>query len=429
MLTPAQVLPFLVHDDPLVRRHALTYFQTCEDPAPLVADDVWAAIDRVGGAGEEARSFLRYLHLAPQTDASVRRLAVALAAPPLGAVADLQRTAREVPMPLLLRHHDLLLDSRGLDEASVSYLHRRIALAGHRAEDVWDHLMELGEDLGDGGSKPDDTAEADALIDAAAFHADHVAAPAMAMLVDPEAATDWREIYAIIVLGRIRHAPAVPALVEKLLSHTDAIASSAVHALARIGSADVVDRLAAFIPGKSFDASFNAYLALARIKSPASEAALVRLLQVETDADGMRELVLSVLAELCSLAGLDASRASINELPAAPQSVALAQGLIATAVMCGVALPEEAQWRDRIAAAAAAHDAKVAAAAARASADRQLAFIERHRSGSDASADDDAIIPGVPILPIRNATPKVGRNDPCPCGSGKKHKKCCGAPR
>jgi uncharacterized protein YecA (UPF0149 family) len=22
---------------------------------------------------------------------------------------------------------------------------------------------------------------------------------------------------------------------------------------------------------------------------------------------------------------------------------------------------------------------------------------------------------------------KVGRNEPCPCGSGKKHKKCCGA--
>jgi preprotein translocase subunit SecA len=25
-------------------------------------------------------------------------------------------------------------------------------------------------------------------------------------------------------------------------------------------------------------------------------------------------------------------------------------------------------------------------------------------------------------------TEKVGRNDPCPCGSGKKYKKCCGAP-
>ena len=28
---------------------------------------------------------------------------------------------------------------------------------------------------------------------------------------------------------------------------------------------------------------------------------------------------------------------------------------------------------------------------------------------------------------ITRETPKVGRNDPCPCGSGRKYKKCCGA--
>jgi hypothetical protein len=28
---------------------------------------------------------------------------------------------------------------------------------------------------------------------------------------------------------------------------------------------------------------------------------------------------------------------------------------------------------------------------------------------------------------ISRATPKTGRNEPCPCGSGKKYKKCCGA--
>jgi SEC-C motif-containing protein len=27
--------------------------------------------------------------------------------------------------------------------------------------------------------------------------------------------------------------------------------------------------------------------------------------------------------------------------------------------------------------------------------------------------------------PYRRSEPKVGRNDPCPCGSGKKYKKCC----
>ena len=29
-------------------------------------------------------------------------------------------------------------------------------------------------------------------------------------------------------------------------------------------------------------------------------------------------------------------------------------------------------------------------------------------------------------LKTKIAEKKVGRNDPCPCGSGKKHKKCCG---
>jgi SEC-C motif domain protein len=28
--------------------------------------------------------------------------------------------------------------------------------------------------------------------------------------------------------------------------------------------------------------------------------------------------------------------------------------------------------------------------------------------------------------PVKSTAPKVGRNDPCPCGSGKKYKHCCG---
>ena len=32
----------------------------------------------------------------------------------------------------------------------------------------------------------------------------------------------------------------------------------------------------------------------------------------------------------------------------------------------------------------------------------------------------------MPAMPIVRAAPKVGRNDPCSCGSGKKFKKCCG---
>lgn len=33
---------------------------------------------------------------------------------------------------------------------------------------------------------------------------------------------------------------------------------------------------------------------------------------------------------------------------------------------------------------------------------------------------------GVRTPPVRLDAPSIGRNDPCPCGSGRKYKKCCG---
>jgi preprotein translocase subunit SecA len=35
--------------------------------------------------------------------------------------------------------------------------------------------------------------------------------------------------------------------------------------------------------------------------------------------------------------------------------------------------------------------------------------------------------PRVQVQPVRREGPKIGRNDPCPCGSGQKFKKCHGA--
>jgi preprotein translocase subunit SecA len=44
-----------------------------------------------------------------------------------------------------------------------------------------------------------------------------------------------------------------------------------------------------------------------------------------------------------------------------------------------------------------------------------------------ASMHEEALDAAIEALaPVRREGPKVGRNDPCPCGSGKKFKKCCG---
>ena len=47
---------------------------------------------------------------------------------------------------------------------------------------------------------------------------------------------------------------------------------------------------------------------------------------------------------------------------------------------------------------------------------RAYRYFRAQRHVSPSAHEDD----------LRRKVPKVGRNDPCPCGSGKKYKKCCG---
>lgn len=52
-----------------------------------------------------------------------------------------------------------------------------------------------------------------------------------------------------------------------------------------------------------------------------------------------------------------------------------------------------------------------------------LTIIYRHLHEARSQA---GLASQMPNTPVRRAMPKVGRNDPCPCGSGKKFKQCCG---
>ena len=69
----------------------------------------------------------------------------------------------------------------------------------------------------------------------------------------------------------------------------------------------------------------------------------------------------------------------------------------------------------------------------------EVEFVARYRSGGQtvshhelsffAREDGRWVFSGCEMNPKAPTVrlQKVGRNEPCPCGSGKKHKKCCGA--
>ena len=48
-------------------------------------------------------------------------------------------------------------------------------------------------------------------------------------------------------------------------------------------------------------------------------------------------------------------------------------------------------------------------------------------AGTSVSSAGQAVTEALKSVPVRRQAPRVKPNDPCPCGSGKKYKKCCGA--
>lgn len=60
----------------------------------------------------------------------------------------------------------------------------------------------------------------------------------------------------------------------------------------------------------------------------------------------------------------------------------------------------------------------------------EIAWWACFREGEDdeypaGMLEDDIFVPPSMQEPVVRAGPRIGRNDPCPCGSGRKYKKCC----
>lgn len=95
----------------------------------------------------------------------------------------------------------------------------------------------------------------------------------------------------------------------------------------------------------------------------------------------------------------------------------------------GAALPLHADAADRILRAFENHQSRYAAEPTE---QERTTMIIRACIASGASHYISYATPGKEpaspvVTPISRGQPKIGRNDPCPCGSGKKYKKCCGS--
>ena len=450
MLTRQQVIPFLDHDDPEVRQHAVLYLAGANDPSPATADDLWRAIDKLGFG--QSLSLVDRLELLPQTDESVTKTLAALPAAEGLSRQGLVRVLRSLDLELVRRHREAIRSTEGVPAELNEHLDQRVALADEPTDALWDRLMAQAKEL-EGKQLTEGAAlAAERLIEALARHPE-VADRAVELLRDASA-HDWREVVVADLVGemRLNRPDAVEGLIDKLRDEeSDILWETAAEGLVRIGDEAVIESLADRFASESWGFRVSAAGVLGRIKRPSAEAAILRLLPAEQDKEVSTFLLASLLDQCpTDRETMEQVRQAIVDGRYEPGTTDLKMMLLAVGKMVDYEPAEAGEWRrqeeearKRWESGSADADGIMAAIQSRQLAAESIGPVGqilgipdsrplpplrppvRQRRAAPGRRGAEGYAPAQRARPFRRGTTKVGRNDPCPCGSGKKYKKCC----
>jgi hypothetical protein len=424
LLTPDRIKPFLLHEDPEVREAAVEYFADSWSQDPDLVAMVLDACDRFG-----FESNLRGLSVCDRfvlTERALDEVMEHLAgAKHTGAIGHLNRAIAHAPAELLVTHEAAIRNTPHFDRRLVPRLERRRDLADWSGTKLWEELQDYARRSEDQRHVGEiDHAYADDLIDALARQEVPDAETIGRLLRESAPEEGWLEIFLVDLAGSRRLVEAVPALVDKFRIDGDYLLERSQEALARIGDPAASRLIREALPGAEDHFQLYAASVLGKIKHPESEEAILALLETETDPT-IRTSLCRGLCRLFSERGVEVVR---REIASGYDTwyTSLEEALLPVADVLGIELPESEEWRRE-------------REQNRRMQERRQAELEemgrRYQALKDRGIDpfarlkaDDALpgpAPGVPS-PIRRTEQKVGRNDPCPCGSGKKFKKCCG---
>ncbi len=214
----------------------------------------------------------------------------------------------------------------------------------------------------------------------------------------------WLENAAARLAGLLRLEAAVPDLVRRLHIDGELLLEECQTSLTRIGTDAAVAALLADY-GKG-DTSFRigAACVWGDIRSEAALRACLEWLPKEDD-DGVAQFLASGVARKIAPEANDALHACFVKVGVIREA---RDDFLASCTLLGQDYPEMAGWRARA---------------------RQERETTRRRMAAFEAAFEAESKPrpaSAPLFkPAPAEKPKTGRNDPCPCGSGKKYKKCC----
>jgi hypothetical protein len=203
---------------------------------------------------------------------------------------------------------------------------------------------------------------------------------------------------------------AVPLLVDYLQLDTGYFRERVVDALARIGDSEAVRLIDKTFSSDPQHVRSYASEVPARIKSRASETFLLKHLRIEEDVTVLTQLC-EGLCRLFSRRGVPVVREQIRE-GYHRGLLCLEEDLLDVADVLEIELPRADRWRRE-------REEREQTLRERREELERMARMVQERGGETGAGSQ----------PVSRSSANVGRNDPCPCGSGRKYKRCCGDPR
>jgi hypothetical protein len=237
----------------------------------------------------------------------------------------------------------------------------------------------------------------------------------------------WLEPLVVRLAGQAHLDSTIPLIVAKLHEDADLLNEECAEALARIGTPAVLSAIAEAWP--TAERHFRIYASgpLEHIHSDSAVEISLKLLKQEEDGLIRRELAHALLGQFAQ-EGVEVTRQMLVGRELDFEGKGLRSFLLETCTITGERFPEYEEWLATEKAEKEEHWRRVKELEG----DPQglLLFALEKLTGKKAPDRHRAKPPVVPsphpALPRKpEAKRKVGRNDPCPCGSGKKFKNCC----
>lgn len=244
-------------------------------------------------------------------------------------------------------------------------------------------------------------------------------------------AMGWMEPLVVRLAGLVRCEATVPVIVGKLLEDGgDVLNEQCAEALTRIGTPSVLHAIADAYSTAIPSFRIFATMPLDRIHSDLAVEIAVRFFNEERDEYARCALARSLLCQFASEA-IDVVRQVVRvTLPRRMLNLVekdLRHFLIETCTLTGDRFPEFDAWIASEKSEHEEHLKRLKSLADDPAGVFQYAFERLLGKPVGPPAKPRAPLTRDPRLaqPRAAAKPKPGRNDPCPCGSGRKHKACC----